>query len=102
MPSRSGCLQQQRLGDFLRPGRIGQALLGDDLHVRVVDLNGRLEGVVTLIGDVILGVVEYPGDLALPAQSFGQHVGRLLAHLEQIVGDDRDVVLAVNEILRLI
>ena len=95
MPSRSGFLQQQRAGDLLGAGRIGDALLGDDLDVGIVLLDRRLEGVVALVGDVVVGVVEDPGDLALAADRLGQRVGRLLAHLEEVVGDDRRIVLAL-------
>ena len=81
-------MQQHRVRQFLRPGRVGDALLGDDLDVGIVALDGGLEGLVALVGDVVVGVVEDLADLALAADRLGQRVGRLLAHLEEIVGDD--------------
>ena len=61
----------------------------------IVLLDGRLEGLVALVGHVVGGVVEDVADLALAADRLGQRVGRLLAHLEEVVGDDRGVVGAV-------
>ena len=87
--------QQHRVGDLLGTRRIADALLGDDGDVRIVVLDGRLEGVVALVGDVVGGVVKDPADRAGAAHGLGQSVRRLLAHLEQVVGDDRGVVDAV-------
>ena len=91
-----GVLGQERVGDLFGAGRIGDALLRDDLDVGIVLLDRRLEGVVALVGDVVLRVVEDPGDLALLADRRGERVGGLLAHLEEIVGDDADIVLALR------
>ena len=74
--------------------------LGDDLHVGIVVLDRRLEGVVALVGHVVGRVVEDPADLALAAQRLGEHVRRLLAHLEEVVGHDRDVVGALLVVRR--
>ena len=85
-----------------RLGRIGEALLGDDLDIRVLGPDRLLEGAVALVGDVEIGVVEEVADLALAADRRGHGVGRLLAHLVEVVGDDRDVVLALHVALRCV
>ena len=71
MPSRSGFFSKQRVRDVLRARRIGDARLGDDLDVGIVGLDRRLEGVVALVGHVVLRVVIDPGDLALLADRLG-------------------------------
>jgi len=68
--------EQQCLSDLLSPSRIGQSLFGYDLHVRVACLNCRLECIVPLIGDIILGIMENPGDLALLAERFDDAVAQ--------------------------
>ena len=95
-----GVLREQRLGDLLAPRRIGHALLGDDLHVRIVGLDRRLEGTVALVGHVEIGVVVDVADLALAAERRGHRVRRLLAHLEEVVRDHRRIVAAVFEARR--
>ena len=89
MPSRSGFWVSSAWAISSRARRVGHALLGDDLHVRIVGLDRRLEGAVALVGHVEVGVVEDVADLALAAERRGHRVRRLLAHLEQVVRDDR-------------
>ena len=102
MPSRSGFLTSSAWAMSSARAGIGDAGLGDDLDVGIVAFDRRLEGVVALVGHVILRVVIDPGDLALLADRRGERVGGVFAHLEQIVGDDGDVVLALHEALRLV
>ena len=92
--------QQHGVGDLLGAGRIADALLGDDADVPIVVLDGGLEGVVALVGDVVGGVMEDPADRAGAAHGLGERVRGLLAHLEQVVGDDRGVVDAVHVAVR--
>ena len=95
MPSRSGFLVRSALA--ISSARAGSAMpgLSDDLDVGVVLLDRRLEGFVALVGHVVLRVVEDPGDLPLLAHRRGERVGGILAHREEVVGDDRDEVLAL-------
>ncbi len=88
-------LQQHRARQFLGTGRIGDPLLRGDLDVGIVVLDGGLERVIALVGHVVGGIVKNPADVALAADRLRQHVGRLLAHLEKIVSDDRRIVGAL-------
>ena len=83
-------------------GEVGSAdaLLGDDLDVRIVLGDRLLDGVVALLGDEEVGGVEDKSDIALAAERLGHQVrgGDAVA---VIVGRDRaDVVLAGDEALR--
>ena len=96
MPSRSGFLVSRALAiSSARAGSASPASATISMS-GIVLLDRRLEGVVALVGHVVLRVVEDPGDLALAADRGGERVGGLLAHLVEIVGDDADIVLALH------
>ena len=91
-----GVLGQQGTGDAGGVGRVGETLLGHDLDVREVFLDRGDERCVALIGDVVLRGVKHHRDRAFAAQRLAEGVGGLLTHLEQVVGDNGGVLLAVG------
>src|SRR4029453_8541297 len=66
-----GGLGDHALRDFLPAGGVRHPRLGHDLHVRIVLLDGRLEGAVALVGDVEVRIGEKVADLTLASESSG-------------------------------
>jgi hypothetical protein len=102
-PIEIGVLREHGGGNLLGvAGEVGpgDALLFDDLDVRVLLGDRRLESVVALLGDEEVRLVEQDPDLALAAQLLGHQVGRGDTVAVVVGRDDAHVVVARSEPVR--
>src|SRR6516162_10398555 len=78
--------------DVFGARRVGDSLAGYNRYVFIIVLDCLPESVVALVSDIVLGVMEDPGDLPLVAQRFCKRIGRLFSHLEQVISNDRYII----------